>query len=135
MFSSVFRFALFSLCGNSLNCIITFDLRYYLLKPLIMFLPAWKSSVTCLQCPWDPGENIVSLGTVVADDRELPCRSWEQNPGPLKEQKMLFPTEPSLWSFSTDFKNHFPDAHRNLSLLDVCMSSLEVSLFMNHLCT
>ena len=35
-------------------------------------------------------------GTGITENCELPCRSWELNPGPLKKQPVLLTTEPSL---------------------------------------
>lgn len=32
----------------------------------------------------------------ITDNCELPCRCWELNPGPLKEQPVLSIAEPSL---------------------------------------
>ena len=35
-------------------------------------------------------------GTGVIDSCELPCGSWELNPGPLEEQSVLLTIEPFL---------------------------------------
>jgi hypothetical protein len=44
----------------------------------------------CMQCPGRPEESEVIAG------RELSCRCWELNPGPVEEQLVLLMTEPSL---------------------------------------
>lgn len=50
---------------------------------------------TCMDCPQNPEEGIVSLGTEVTDSCELLRRYWELNSGSLQEQQMLSPTETS----------------------------------------
>ena len=37
-----------------------------------------------------------TAGTGITDDRQLPCRCWELNPGPLQEQPVFLTTMPSL---------------------------------------
>ena len=48
------------------------------------------------RCPQRPGMGSRSSGTGVLDVGELPCGCWELNPGPLQEQPVLVPAEPSL---------------------------------------
>lgn len=40
----------------------------------------------CVQCPHWPEEGIGFSGTGVTGDYEPPCRGWEPNLAPLKEQ-------------------------------------------------
>jgi hypothetical protein len=50
----------------------------------------------CARSPKRPEEDIRSPGAEVLDSCELPHQEWEQNPGPLQEQKLLLTTEPSF---------------------------------------
>jgi hypothetical protein len=45
-------------------------------------------------CLWKPEEGIGSSRTGVTDGYELPCGSWELNPGSLEEQTVLLTAEP-----------------------------------------
>jgi hypothetical protein len=44
--------------------------------------------------PWRTEEETESFRNGTTD--ELPCRSWESNPGPLEERTLLLTSEPSL---------------------------------------
>lgn len=50
----------------------------------------------CIQCPQSPDKAVRSPGTRVSDGCELLCLCWEQNPGPLEEQPVVFTAGSSL---------------------------------------
>jgi hypothetical protein len=47
---------------------------------------------------------IMSLGTGVTNDCELPCGCWEATLGSLSQQPVLLTAEPSLSSLTSDVK-------------------------------
>ena len=59
----------------------------------------------CVQCPKRPEEGIGPYGAKVTDGCELPCRYWESNPCPLKEQPVFLNDESSLQSHIMIFLN------------------------------
>ena len=50
----------------------------------------------CAWCSWGPGKEIRFPGPGDRGGCELPCRSWELNPGLLREQQVLLTAEPFL---------------------------------------
>lgn len=43
----------------------------------------------CIQCLWRPKEVIRCPGTGDTGSCDLPCESWDPNPGPLEEQPVF----------------------------------------------
>ena len=66
---------------------------FYLYWALYVCVPVYHMHVWCLH---RSEEGTGSPGTGVMNDRELPCRSWELNLGPLKDQSKLLTSEPPL---------------------------------------
>jgi hypothetical protein len=46
--------------------------------------------------PWKPKDDIGSPKVGITNSCEVPCGNWEPNLGPLKRQRVLLTTEPSL---------------------------------------
>ena len=53
-------------------------------------------STTLMQCWQRPDERVGSPGTGAINGYGLSCVCWESNPGPLEDQSVLLPAEPSL---------------------------------------
>lgn len=56
----------------------------------VCHVPAW-----CL-CTWRTEKDMGSSETRVTEDPEMPCKCWESNSGPQKEQQVLLGTGQTL---------------------------------------